>query len=88
MHTSSSAGLLASDGGWHAGRYRLEQWLHVAIGLDWAPRTAQLWLDGALVADEVAFVTQGVESIEALHLFNSDYGTVWVDDLTVALPPR
>ena len=88
LKPDGTAGLLASDGGWHAGRYRLEQWLHVTVWLDWARRTAQLWLDGALVADEVAFVTRGVESIEALHLFNSDLGTVWVDDLTVALPPR
>ena len=42
MKPDGTAGLLASDGGWHAGRYRLEQWLHVTIWLDWAPRTAQL----------------------------------------------
>ena len=46
-------------------------------------RTTRLWLDGAVVAEEVSFVS-GATAVDALHLFNSDAGTVWWDDITMA----
>ena len=85
LKSDGTAGLLASDGSWHARPFRVDTWLHVVIRLDWAARTAQLTLDGETAAEDVAFVTQTVGSAEAVHLFNSDRATVWWDDITIAL---
>ena len=57
--------------------------MHVVIELDWAARASRLWLDGEVVAEGVSFVSR-VAAVDALHLFNSDAGTVWWDDITIA----
>jgi hypothetical protein len=77
------AGLVDDRGYFEAGPYELNTWLHVRIDLDWEHRHADLWLDGALIAQGVNFhsVAQYASSI---HLFNMDDGVVWWDDFTLA----
>ena len=53
------------------------------VALDWVSRTADLRLDGALVASRVGFVS-GAQDARMVHIFNSDHGVVWWDDFVIS----
>ena len=42
-------------------------------------------LDGEAVASGIAFASDKVQHVDELHLFNFDAGTVWWDDIVLAL---
>ena len=46
-------------------------------------RRADLWLDGALVANNVGFASKAAQRAEQVHLFSFDPGTVWWDDIAI-----
>lgn len=82
LRPTGQAGLLSAKGYFLGGNYSVDRWLHVAVALDWSHRTADLMLDGSLVASGVGFVS-GAADARMIHIFNSDKGVVWWDDFVV-----
>jgi hypothetical protein len=82
LRPTGQAGLLSAKGYFLGGNFSVNRWLHVAVSLDWDHRTADLTLDGSLVASGVGFVS-GAADARSLHIFNSDRGVVWWDDFVV-----
>ena len=50
-----------------------------------ADRRADLWLDGSLAGNDVAFAASAAEQAEEIHLFSFDPGIVWWDDIAIRL---
>jgi len=82
LRPTGQAGLLSANGYFQGGNYSIGRWLHIELSLDWERRTADLRLDGNLVASHVGFVS-GAHDARMIHIFNSDTGVVWWDDFVV-----
>ena len=85
VQPDGTAGLRSSSGEWVSGAYSPLQWLHVRIDIEWPYRRAHLWLDGAPVANPVAFASDDALDADSIHLFNVDQGVVWWDDVVISL---
>jgi len=57
-------------------------WYHLEIrNIDWLHQTFEVWLDGVMISDKVAFRGDNVSSAMRLDLFNYDSSEAWWDEI-------
>lgn len=65
-----------------------DQWYHVEVqNIDWAARTSDIYLNGALILTAWPFRSASATTIDRIHLFNLNAGTAMYDEIIIGAQP-
>ena len=80
MNDLGEMGIYEDVGGWHAAPYQAEKWYQVTLQLNWANRSMDYYVDGALIEAGIPFRSSTAASLSDVYLYNFHATQSWWDE--------